>query len=241
MEFILGINVIDKVVEEIKKAEKYVKIAVFQIHNGSVYDALDYALQKHVAVEVFTLPYDSINADIREKVKNRIERIQKNGAKLYFSKWGIGDPERTTTAVGRWYSFHGKFLVTENAAMSISANLTEEAELDAMLIYREQQKINEFNEKFDLLLGLFERGNIKRLIEQTDYSDKETLFLAPRTITEPEVMSHWIRDYPSKICRTIKTIEDIEDGLYISPIECRARDLVEKIINEAKKICLYFH
>jgi len=235
MEFILGINVIDKVVEEIKKAEKYVKIAVFQIHNGSVYDALDYALEKDVAVEVFTLPYDSINADIREKVKNRIEKIQDNGAKLHFSKWGIGDPERTTTAVGRWYSFHGKFLVTENAAMSISANLTEEAELDAMLIYREQQKINEFNEKFDLLLGLFERGNIKRLIEQTDYSDKETLFLAPRTITEPEVMSHWIRDYPSKICRTIKTIEDIEDGLYISPIECRARDLVEKIINEAKK------
>jgi len=232
MEFSFDTDIIDKVAKEIKEAEKYVRIAVFQIHNGSIYDALDYALRKDISVEVFTLPYDSINADIRDKVKKRMERIQKNGAKLYFSKWGIGDPERTTTAVGRWYSFHGKFLVTENAAISISANLTEEAELDAMLIYREQQKINEFNEKFHLLLELFERGNIKSLIEKTNYSDKETLFLAPRTITEPEVRSHWIRDYPSEICRTINTIED---GLYISPIECRARDLEEMIINEAKE------
>jgi phosphatidylserine/phosphatidylglycerophosphate/cardiolipin synthase-like enzyme len=230
MEFTFGIDIIDRVVREIKEAKKYVRIAVFQIHNESIYDALDHVLRKDVVVEVFTLPYDSINEDIRDKVKNRIERIKTNGAKVYFSKWGIGDPERTTTAVGRWYSFHGKFLVTDNVAISISANLTEESELDAMLIYREQEKIREFNEKFLTLLTLFEKGSIKNLVEQTEYDNKETLFLAPRTITEPEVRSHWIRDYPSEMC---KTIISIENGLYIAPIECRARDLWEMVINEA--------
>jgi phosphatidylserine/phosphatidylglycerophosphate/cardiolipin synthase-like enzyme len=232
MEFNFDTRIIDKVAKEIKEAEKYVRIAIFQIHNGSIYDALDYALQKKVVVEVFTLPYDSINADIRDKVENRIEGIRRNGATLYFSKWGIGDPERTTTAVGRWYSFHGKFLVTDKAAISISANLTNDPELDAMLVYREKEKIDEFNEKFKLLVEWFYKGNIKSEIEKTDYSDKETLFLAPRTINDPEVKSHWIRDYPSQICNTINTIKD---GLYISPFECRARDLVEKIINEAKE------
>jgi len=232
MEFNFDTRIIDKVAKEIKEAEKYVRIAIFQIHNGSIYDALDYALQKKVVVEVFTLPYDSINADIRDKVKNRMEGIRRNGAKLYFSNWGIGDPERTTTAVGRWYSFHGKFLVTDKAAISISANLTNDPELDAMLVYREKEKIDEFNEKFKLLVEWFYKGNIKSEIEKTDYSDKETLFLAPRTINDPEVKSHWIRDYPSQMCKTINTIKD---GLYISPFEWRARDLVEKIINEAKE------
>ena len=232
MEFEFGLDVIDRVVKEVEDAKKYIRIAVFQIHNESIYDALEYALTRGIVVEIFTLPYDSINEDIRDKVKDRIERIKTNGAKVYFSKWGIGDPERTTTAVGRWYSFHGKFLVTDNVAISLSANLTEEPELDAMLIYKDQVKIMEFNEKFLALLTLFEKGSIRDLIEQTEYDNKETLFLAPRTITEPEVKLHWIRDYPSEMCRNITSIEN---KLYIAPIECKARDLWEMVINEASE------
>lgn len=230
MEFEFSLDVIDRVVKEIKEAKKYVRIAVFQIHNEFIYDAIDSILTKGIEVEIFTLPYDSINEDIRDKVKDRIERIKTNGAKVYFSKWGIGDPERTTTAIGRWYSFHGKFLVTDNVAISLSANLTEEPELDAMLIYKEEGKIKEFNEKFLTLLALFGEGSIKNLVEQTTYDSKEALFVAPRTITEPEVKLHWIRDYPAEIC---KNITSIEDKVYIAPIECKARDLWEMVISEA--------
>ena len=232
MEFEFSLNVIERVVNEIEEAKKYIRIAVFQIHNESIYDALEHVLTRGIVVEIFTLPYDSINEDIRSKVKDRIERIETNGAKVYFSKWGIGDPERTTTAVGRWYSFHGKFLVTDNVAISLSANLTEEPELDAMLIYKDQAKIMELNETFLALLTLFEKGSIRNLVEQTAYDGKETLFLAPRTITEPEVKLHWIRDYPSEMC---KSITSIENKLYIAPIECKARDLWEMVINEASK------
>lgn len=230
MEFGFSLNVINRVVKEVEEAKQYIKIAVFQIHKESIYEALEHALNRGVAVEIFTLPYDSINEDIRDKVKDRIEKIKNHGAKVYFSKWGIGDPERTTTAVGRWYSFHGKFLVTDSVAISLSANLTEEPELDAMLIYKDQVKINEFNEKFSYLLELFDQGNIRNLIGETKYDGKEALFLAPRTITEPEVKSHWISDYPSELCRDITSIEN---KLYIAPIECKARDLWEMVINEA--------
>ena len=232
MEFEFGLDVIDRVVKEVEDAKKYIKIAVFQIHNESIYVALEHALTRGIVVEIFTLPYDSINKNIRDTVTDRIERIKANGAKVYFSKWGIGDPERTTTAVGRWYSFHGKFIITDNVAISLSANLTEEPELDAMLIYKDQVKIMEFNEKFEALLTLFEKGGIRDLIEQTEYDGKETLFLAPRTITESEVKLHWIRDYPSEMCRNITSIEN---KLYIAPIECKARGLWEMVINEASE------
>lgn len=232
MEFMFSLNVIDRVIKEIEHAKKYIRIAVFQIHNDSVYDAIEYALTNGVVVEIFTLPYDSINEDIRDKVRARIEKIKSNGAKIYFSKWGIGDPERTTTAVGRWYSFHGKFIVTDNVAIALSANLTEESELDAMLIYNDQMKIKEFNDKFKDLLALFEKGKIRNLVEQTEYDGKEKLFIAPRTITEPDVKSHWIRDYPSEIC---KNLTSIENNLLIAPFDCKARDVWEMVINEASE------
>ena len=79
--------------------------------------------------------------------------MEKNGAKLYFCKWNVGDPERTSTAVGRWYSFHGKFIVTDKSAIALSANFTQSPEIDGLLIYRDEpEKINEFNEKFDELM-----------------------------------------------------------------------------------------
>ena len=230
MEFMFNMDVIEKVVQKIKEAKKYVRIAIFQIHNDTVYDAIEYALENGVSVEILTLPYDSINENVREKVKKRIERIKADGAIVYFSKWGIGDPQRTTTAVGRWYSLHGKILVTESVAISLSANLTEESELDAMLLYKEQEKINEFNKEFEFLLDLFGRDGIKKMVNQTEYPDKEKLFTAPKSISEPDVASHWIRDYPVEMCGNIT---DIENRLYISPIQCMARKLWEMIITEA--------
>lgn len=232
MEFEFSGNVINRVATEIEHARKYVKMAVFQIHNKSIYDAVEKILAKGIQVEILTLPYDSIKEDIRNRVESRIEEIKKKGAKVYFSKWGIGDPERTNTAVGRWYSFHGKFVVTDSVAISLSANLTEEAELDAMLIFREEEKIREFNEKFSTLLKLFVQGGIKNMIEQTTYGNKDVLFAAPRSITEEEVKSHWIRDYPLEICNEPASIEN---KLYIAPIECRARELWKKIISEARE------
>ena len=76
MEFEFGLDVIDRVVKEVEDAKKYIKIAVFQIHNESIYVALEHALTRGIVVEIFTLPYDSINKNIRDTVTDRIERIK---------------------------------------------------------------------------------------------------------------------------------------------------------------------
>ena len=242
MEFTFGMDIIDRIIREIKEAEKYVTIAVFQIHNDNIYDSLEEALNRNIKVMVFTLPYDSINRDIRDRVTNRIEKLKNNGADVCFSKWGIGDPERTTTAVGRWYSFHGKFIVTDKSAIAISANLTEESELDAMLVYRDQEKINEFNDKFTMLKQLFIEDKIREDIENSEYikqliespknKNPYDTFEAPRTITEDDVRQHWIKDYPAEICHDIK---NIENKMYIAPFDVKARELYEKAINEAEE------
>lgn len=88
IEFVFNMDVIETVVQKIKEAKKYVRIAIFQIHNDAVCDAIEHVLENGILVEILTLPYDSINVKVREIVKNRIERIKAGGVRVYFSKWG---------------------------------------------------------------------------------------------------------------------------------------------------------
>ncbi len=231
MDFTFSTDVVDQVIKEIDKANKYVRIAVFQIHRISVFDAIKRALNRHVKVEILTLPFDSINADIRSRVSSSLEEVRALGADLHFSRWNIGDPERTTTAVGRWYSYHGKFIVTENAAIALSANMMDDEELDAILKYDDPRKIEEFNSKFNELIELFAEDGIRELIRK-NYSDPESLFSPPRTITEEGVRKHWIIDYPSSIC---PKVGEIKNKLYLAPLDFRARDLYSKVMAEANE------
>ncbi len=239
MKFSFDDTALDQVATEIDKATDFIKIAVFQIHNYKIINALDSSLSRKVKVELITLPYDSINRDIRDEVSDKLEKLKENGASIYFCKWGVGDPTRTSTAVGRWYSFHGKFIVTDKSAIAISANLTNQRELDAVLIYKEREKIEEFVNKFEQLKDLFtssneSEGKIKQLIENSNYHDSRKLFEAPAVIPkqETEIRQHWITDYPISI---FKNNTNITDGLYLTPFDFRARTLYEQIISSAKK------
>lgn len=231
MDFAFSTDVINQVIEEIDKANKYVRIAVFQVHRVSVFDAIKRALNRHAKVEILTLPFDSINNGIRSRVSSSLEEVRGLGAGLHFSKWNIGDPERTTTAVGRWYSYHGKFIVTENTAIALSANMIDEEELDAILKYDDPRKIEEFNSKFNELIELFAKDGVRELIRK-NYSDAESLFSPPRTITEERVREHWIVDYPSSIC---PEAGEVSDRLYLAPLDFRARDLYSKVMAEANE------
>lgn len=231
-------NVIPTVISEISKAREFIKIAIFQLHNLDVFDVLNTKIKNGVKVEIFTLPYDSINADVQEMVIGQFDMLQTNGAVLHFCKWNIGDPERTTTAVGRWYSYHGKFIVTDTSAISLSANFTSHNELDATIIYRDNQdKVAEFNEKFHKLLEWFVvsnsgfDGTLRSLVFNSVYNNPETLFEVPRSINGEVHENHWIKDYPSELCP--KNVE-IKDELYICPLEVRGRDFIGKIIRDAE-------
>ena len=238
MEFTFDDTALERVAAEVANAKEFIKIAVFQIHNDEIIDALNTALSRKVSVEIITLPYDSIHPEVRENVEQKLKGLEKKGAALHFCKWGVGDPSRTTTAVGRWYSFHGKFIVTDKCAIAISANLTNQKELDAMLVYTEKDKIKEFAAKFDALKMLFigtkdKEAEVKQLIEKSGYSEWRELLEAPSTIKEEEVRAHWIRDYPVSI---LKSDTKITDGIYLTPFEFKARELYEQLILNTSKI-----
>ncbi len=45
VEFIFGKDCINKVIQEIRSSDKYIKIAIFQIRNDSIFDELENALK----------------------------------------------------------------------------------------------------------------------------------------------------------------------------------------------------
>lgn len=238
IDFEFSINVVNRIIHELADAEQYIRIAIFQLHHHGVFDILKRKLNQGLRVEIFTLPYDSINEDVRDRVTRQYHELENQGASLYFCMWNIGDPERTTTAVGRWYSFHGKFIVTDKAAISLSANLTDQDELDAILIYQgDQDKIIEFNRKFDELLDLFYTpylgysGKIRSLILNTDHPDAESLFRLPRVIETDIHKDHWILDYPSSLCPEELILEE---RLFLCPFDVRGRSIIQKLIQNAQ-------
>lgn len=237
--FDFGMEAISTIIKELEQADEYIKIAMFQIHRDDVFRVLHNKIRQGVGVEILTLPYDSIHEEIRSRVQSSFESLEKDGAAIYLCKWNVGDPERTTTAVGRWYSFHGKFIVTDKSAIALSANFTENPELDAVLVYRgDREKINKFNRKFARILSLFVtkedgfEGKIHRMIMDV-VSGKESagIFRLPSNVDEKH-KDHWIRHYPVKICEFNPIITE---GLFITPFDCTGRDFINGLIEEAEE------
>ena len=229
-------DVISKIIDHLQNAEKYIKIAMFQIHHEDIFTVLNEKLDQGVDVEILTLPYDSIHPKVRDAVERRFKIIGDKGAVLHFCKWNVGDPGRTTMATGRWFSFHGKFIVTDKCAIALSANLIESEELDAMIVFEEDRvKIEEFNEKYSQLLSWFinkdgdYEGNIhRRIIEKID---DDSVFELPENVDEIH-KKHWIKHYPIDICP--ENVE-IEEKMYFTPFDCRGRNFFRDIIDEAKE------
>jgi phosphatidylserine/phosphatidylglycerophosphate/cardiolipin synthase-like enzyme len=237
--FDFGKEVLKTILEELAIADEYIRIAVFQIHNQDIFNLLSKKNREGIKIEIFTLPYNSINPEIRNRVKNQLIQLEQEGIKLHFCKWNIGDPGRTTTATGRWYSFHGKFIVTDKSAISLSANLTESIELDAVLTFRnDPEKISKYNEKFEQLLRMFVvptdgfDGTIRKSILNSNFNDPLSLFILPNIIESETHVNNWIRDYPSELC--LKNV-GLSENLYICPFDIRGRDAIIQIINDAEK------
>ena len=159
--------------------------------------------------------------------------MEELGANLLFCRWNIGDPERTTTAVNRWYSFHGKFIITDKSAIALSANFTQEDEYDAVLIYKNHpQKVKEYLDKFDELISLFvqeysgDPGKIKALV-QTETGANESIFKLPNVIEGDTHANAWIRHYPDRMCPDRL---NNHEGIFLAPFDVRGRSIYEKII-----------
>ncbi len=238
INFELSKNIIERVKEILKNAEKYIHIAVFQLHREDIFRILLDRLKTNIEIEIFTLPFDSIHKN-QEDIINNFKKLQKNGAKIYHCHWNVGDPGRTTTAVGQWYSFHGKFIVTDKNAVGMTTNLTQNTELDAILIYEnDNNKLLEFEAKFNNLKELFVQENlgyngiIRQKIIDTGLDNIQQVFNLPKSIKTTIYKNHWIQHYPSIICP--ETVP-IENKLYITPFDCRGVNFLKDIISQANK------
>jgi len=236
-------NVIDKIINELKEANKYIRIAIFQLHSPQIFNLLKEKLSEGVKVEIFTLPYDSINEEIRDEVTPFFENLIENGAELHFCKWNVGDPGRTSTAVGRWYSFHGKFIVTDKSAIALSANFTHNKELDAIIIYKNNSvKIEEYNKKFEELIELWIKktsgydGKVRQEVINSDLSEILSIFDLPPVIETETHKNNWIQHYPSSLC---PDNVPIKDKLYLTPFDCKGRNFIENLLLEASEFAYF--
>ena len=232
-------QILNSVLNELNQAKAYIKIAMFQIHLGELFDLLEKKIAEGVRVEIFTLPFDSINESLRTEVIPRFEQLKNSGAKIDFCKWNVGDPERTTTAVGKWYSFHGKFIVTDKSAIILSANFTIGNELDACLIIKNEiEIIKNFNAKYEELRVMFVTekngysGSIREMITNSARHNIRDFFELPRVIQSTTHKKHWIRHYPSLICP--ENLE-LNEGLYLVPFDIRGRHIYKKVLSEAEE------
>ena len=121
----------------------------------------------------------------------------------------------------------------------MSANFTEQNELDAVLIYRDEQtKIDEYNAKFEELLELFVipkdnfDGMIHKKIIDSGITQTTNVFTLPPTIQTDTHKNHWITDYPSTIC---PDKINLNEQLLICPFDIKGRNLIVDIIQGAEK------
>jgi len=151
---------------------------------------------------------------------------------------GRGIPERTTTAIGRWYSFHGKFIITEQSSIVLSANFTRVNELDACIIIRNEKPFNNhFLTKFQELLRLFVNenggysGKIRQEIIDSNLNNTDDIFDLPNVIETETHRKNWVRHYPASMC---PDDINIKEKLYIAPFDVKGRKIYEKTLNESE-------
>ncbi|MBN2541406.1 hypothetical protein JXI42_00915, partial [bacterium] len=225
--------------EAIDKAEDFIDIVSFQFTSEQIIRLLVNKLEEGVKVRVITLPEDSYREVTKRKdVKKLYDLIVDKGGEIYQCLWEVGVPELTETSLSgdqtegggsKWYSMHGKFIVTDKEALAISANFTDENQLEVYLAYNDNEIINQFQAKFEFLKTLFcTRGDLI-----------QGLFLnsLPLQIKQ-EVLKFYkevgriiIKDYPPIVSPETK----LKKGMFISPFEGRGRFFWEQVINTAER------
>ena len=233
-KFEFGTNIIDKVLNELDKARKYIKIVVFQIHNEDIINKLIEKAKKGISVEIITLPYESIydnTQNAQEHIIGKLNELENAGANIYICNWNLGDTSHTKTVPGPWHNLHLKFIVTDKMAMALSANLISNEDIDAMFIRNDRRDTEEFNKKFESIKSDYIDNNVIDKIKEK-ITDKDIL---KEILTPPEHLDKnqkSILHYPIDLC---PDMIEIEEKLYIFPFDCRGRDFIKKIIDDAQE------
>ena len=224
--------------ESINNAQKSLKLVSFQLTSSHVVKALEEACRRGVKVSVITLPPDSYAGD-SAKIEALFKRLQSAGAEVSLCIWEVGEPRLTTTSLSgkkeggmgqKWYSLHGKFLVSERNAQISSSNCTDEDLLECYLELYDESSIAEFESKFSYVKKMFVDLD-KSTVPGSFWSSLPTPLRDEVKQRFSQELRLIVKDYPEVLYSSGK----LSSGLFVSPFEGKARDILEAIINTAEQ------
>lgn len=222
----------------IRNASKFIDIVSFQFTSREIVHLLIAKAKEGVAIRVISLPEDSYGeVTRREQIEKLYNSLIQEGIELNRCIWEVGVPELTETSLSgeqtegggnKWYSLHGKFVVTDREAIATSLNFTDKVQLEVYLSYDDKKTIETFREKFDSLKALFcsedlPPGLLYKKLSLELQREIKTLFEQTGRIN--------VKEYPPEFSPQ----KQIKQGLYLSPLEGRARTFFNQLIEEAKE------
>lgn len=232
----------DPIYKTINNAKEFIKMVAFQLTSEKIIELLKKRANEGIKIEIITLPTDSFKkVEERQIIETYYDELRKNNINLEICDWEVGDPSLTDTSQSgrlaegggqKWYSLHGKFIITDHNALILSANLIDADLWDVYLsIYDKKMKLYIEN-------GL---NRIKELFIESSEESKEIkgkLFDNIPNEIQVEIEDQWkanyrknVKAYPS----AISPINEITPGLKICPFDGRARNFLNKLINDSKE------
>ncbi|MBA7527241.1 Cardiolipin synthase [subsurface metagenome] len=225
--------------DAIDGATKFINIVSFQFTSEKIIKLLIDKAHKGIEVRVITLPEDSYrDVTKRQQVSDFYKELSDSGIELNLCMWEVGVPELTETSLSgkqtegggnKWYSLHGKFVVTDKVALVLSTNFTDEEQLEAYLCYEDSEIIKSFRAKFNKINELFcfkqeaLPGSLYNQLPPPVQKELESLYKTSKRIN--------IKKYPSELAPDV----EIKRGLFLSPFEGKARTFFNNIINQAEQ------
>ncbi len=231
----------DFIINTIKNAEKFIKIIAFQFTSE---EFVKYLIEKSKAgldVELITLPEDSYSKqEAREKISRFYKSLRDNDVKIYLCDWEVGDPTLTSTSMSgdlkegggnKWYSLHGKLLITDKVAIIMSLNFIEQELFESYLSFEKREIIDQFLSKYQKCKELFINkakshkidGNLIDLLDEDDRNNIIDEF----NRSKRKLVKHYSPE--------ITPENPINPGLYISPFEGRLRNILCDLINSSNE------
>jgi len=228
--------------ESIENAKEFIKIIAFQLTSNKIIDLLTKRAHEGIKIEVITLPIDSFNKpEKREEIAGFYADLQANNVEVDICNWEVGDASLTDTSQSgqmaegggeKWYSMHGKFIVTDQNALLLSANLIDQMQWDVYLtIYNENQRLFLLDD-YDRMRQLFILPSKLEKKLQGQLFDRLPADLQQAIQQEWKIVQRKnIKEYPPNLSPP----SEITSGLKISPFDGRARDFFSQFINDAKE------
>jgi len=155
---------------------------------------------------------------------------------IQYCRWEVGDPSLTSSSRSgvqrggggdKWYSLHGKFIVSDKLALALSANLDGNNDWEVFFYSESPSCIQNFKNKYEELVERFCKPSVQNPVINGRLFDSLNPELQEKLRSENRFL---VPQYPVSLIPNDVTLVD---GLYISPFDVKARNLLNAVIEQA--------